>query len=504
MDISVPNQKDINMENKAIILSRVSSEHQTLEQQTEAVLKEVRRDGYTDDNIIIIEDKESAIKLSEEERNGLNKMKEYIKNDPSINAVYLYELSRLSRRQLVLFSIRDFLIERGIQLVCVQPPMKLLDEDGKMSTTAAITFALYSTLSETEMTVKKERMLRGRRHNISIGKIGSGRPPFGYSIDKDKYYIVDPLQSEIVKRFFLQYSKGDVSIADIAKEFDEEGLFPKTSFFTLQKKMSDWLERDFYVGIPPYPQIISKSLFDKVQSIRKKRKKAPKRKSKNRFLLKGLLYEGNSGRSLCGWSNQDSYYISHYGGLMIKRKIIDPIVWEYARKMYRKHLMNPTILKRQLQKDLEIIGKKVDTIRTEIKSIMEKIDKVEERMIFGNLSNSRGEELNEILKDQLSEKERRLFELTNETAYKQQQMMEADFMGDLKEDAMTMDDMIAIVRKVVKRIKIVRLSKYISQISVFNNINNIVTVFEANSNKHSKERGVRKIDEYHLKEKKTS
>lgn len=74
------------MENKAIILSRVSSEHQTLEQQTETVLKEVRRDGYTDDNIIIIEDKESAIKLSEEERNGLNKMKEYIKNDPSINA----------------------------------------------------------------------------------------------------------------------------------------------------------------------------------------------------------------------------------------------------------------------------------------------------------------------------------------------------------------------------------------------------------------------------------
>lgn len=48
------------MEKKAIILSRVSSEHQTLEQQTEAVLKEVEKDGYSDDNIIIIEDKESA------------------------------------------------------------------------------------------------------------------------------------------------------------------------------------------------------------------------------------------------------------------------------------------------------------------------------------------------------------------------------------------------------------------------------------------------------------
>ena len=113
------------MTNKAIILSRVSSNHQTLEQQTEAVLKEVRKDGYTDDNIIIIEDKESAIKLSEEERNGLNRMKEYINNDPSINAVYLYEISRLSRRQTILFNIRDYLIQRKIQLIILQPYMRL-------------------------------------------------------------------------------------------------------------------------------------------------------------------------------------------------------------------------------------------------------------------------------------------------------------------------------------------------------------------------------------------
>lgn len=268
--------------------------------------------------------------------------------------------------------------------------------------------------------------------------------------------------------------------------------------------MSDWLERDCYVGIPPYPQIISKSLFDKVQSIRKKRKKAPKRKSKNCFLLKGLLYEGNSGRSLCGWSNQDSYYISHYGGLMIKRKIIDPIVWEYAKKMYRKHLMNPTIMKRQLQKELSVINRKIDTIRTESYSLREKIDEIEERMLFHNLSSKRGEELIDKVKDQLSEKERRLLELTNETVYKQQQIIDADYFGELNEDAMTIDDKIALIRKVVKKVSVIRLSKYISQISIVNHLNNTVTVYEANSNKQSKERGVRKIDEYNLKEKKTS
>ena len=66
------------MAEKAIILSRVSSLKQDLVQQTDEVLKTVRNDGFKDNNIIIIEDKESAIKLSEEERRGLNEMKRVI------------------------------------------------------------------------------------------------------------------------------------------------------------------------------------------------------------------------------------------------------------------------------------------------------------------------------------------------------------------------------------------------------------------------------------------
>ena len=72
---------------KAIILSRVSTSQQDLTQQTEDVLREAHKDGYSDRNIIIIENVESAIKLSEEERQGLNKMKDHIKRDSSIQCV---------------------------------------------------------------------------------------------------------------------------------------------------------------------------------------------------------------------------------------------------------------------------------------------------------------------------------------------------------------------------------------------------------------------------------
>lgn len=66
---------------KAIVLSRVSTLQQDLKQQTEEILMEVYKDGFKEEEVILIEDKESAIKLSEEERRGLNKLKDYIRTD---------------------------------------------------------------------------------------------------------------------------------------------------------------------------------------------------------------------------------------------------------------------------------------------------------------------------------------------------------------------------------------------------------------------------------------
>ena len=94
---------------KCILLSRVSTQQQTLEQQTNELLKFAKNRGYNDNSIIVIEDKESAIKLDEEHRQGLIKMKEYIAEDKNINCVICYEISRISRQQKVLFSIRDYL-----------------------------------------------------------------------------------------------------------------------------------------------------------------------------------------------------------------------------------------------------------------------------------------------------------------------------------------------------------------------------------------------------------
>ena len=58
------------MLNKAIVLSRVSTQYQDLTQQTNEVLREVYKDGYRERNIIIIEDKESAINYPKKNDTG--------------------------------------------------------------------------------------------------------------------------------------------------------------------------------------------------------------------------------------------------------------------------------------------------------------------------------------------------------------------------------------------------------------------------------------------------
>ena len=80
---------------------------------------------------------------------------------------------------MVLFSIRDFLIEHNIQLICLKPYFKLLEPDGKMSQTGSLMFSIFSSMSESEIALAKERMASGRKQYIEKCRregIKMGRP----------------------------------------------------------------------------------------------------------------------------------------------------------------------------------------------------------------------------------------------------------------------------------------------------------------------------------------
>ena len=154
------------MENKKCILFvRVSTSFQSLTEQEKELHQMAINDGYSKENIILIPEKESGIKLSEEERKGITTLKKHIENDDTINCVYLWEISRLARRQKVLMSIREYLIERKINIKIKTPTCSLLNADGTLNEGADLIFSLYSQMSEAEMRTKIERFRRTKKVN---------------------------------------------------------------------------------------------------------------------------------------------------------------------------------------------------------------------------------------------------------------------------------------------------------------------------------------------------
>ena len=89
---------------KAILLVRVSTTVQELKDQEREVYELALKDGYSDNDIIPICEKESGIKLKEEERLGLNRLKEVVETE-DVKDVYIWEVSRLARTKKVLFSM---------------------------------------------------------------------------------------------------------------------------------------------------------------------------------------------------------------------------------------------------------------------------------------------------------------------------------------------------------------------------------------------------------------
>ena len=469
---------------KVIVLSRVSTEGQDLTQQTDEVLREVYKDGYTDSSIIIIEDKESAIKLSEEERHGLNKMKDHINNNPNIKCVYIYELSRLSRRQLVLYSIRDFLIERKIQLICLKPYFRLLEVNGEMSQTGSLMFSLFSSLSESEMMLKKERMLRGRRRNKELGKSVGGRPIFGYSVDKDKRFVIDPQNSLIISRIFNDYGYNNKSMKEIAVELKEEGYFTNYNINTTRLRVHNILNQRIYIGIFPYPQIISEELYNLVQHNIKRCSQNRTIRQKEPFLLKGLVCDSKTGYLLSINGALNSYFSKTHSGVSIRRSNIDPVVWEHSKMMYERYVMNKDKLLQQIKESYKTTAKKISVVDQEIKDIATKLERVEESYILGRISKKKSEQLRTRLLEERKLKKSRREEFVDLFIRKQSQR-KCLILDSINEELLTHEDKVEIINKVVSIVMVEKPNPTYSIVKVYNRINSLVYVYEVHCWRHS-------------------
>lgn len=382
---------------KCIILSRVSTSQQDLQQQTAELIRIAINDGYSRDQIIVIDNKESAIKNDEEHRLGLIEMKEAILNDPTITCVYCREVSRIGRRYDVLTSVKAFLVSHKIQLiVCGNTRIELLDEDGNVTLQGGLMFEIACQSAIQEMEDKKIRFRQGRARAIKQGKAAQCRVGYGYYINREGYVLINEAEAEVVRRLFDEYANTDISTIALYRKLVADGTWQRLSSDSAGgNKIRVLLSNYRYSGRNDlnkahneihYQAIVSEDLQDRAIAKLHKMKQQPK------YITKFVYYAKSLVRCSCGHVMQPEIstmcYWCPFCGKRHSINNLDWLAWNNAAqlKLYADTISQRETIERYTS-DIESNDNKILVM----KKRLEELEDREEEIVDYSLSISNKE-----------------------------------------------------------------------------------------------------------------
>ena len=411
---------------KAVLFVRVSTEKQTLESQIEALKRTAFIDGYSDSDLIVIAKKESGVKLKESEREGLNELKSVIiEND--VDCVYIFELSRLSRDPMTLYSVRDKIFkDNKVQLKCLKPTFSLLEEPErtKFDAMGSLVFSIFGCFAEQEVVEKKERFHRGKAQKAIEGKYSGGTVPYGYEIDanKDNLLVINHDEADIIHTIFDLYEAG-YSLSRISQELRERGLKYQNY---VNKKRSP--EKDFGIWFVhqiltaelltgrktkgatasfarSYPAIISEAQFDRCRKIAEDNNTSFG-KVERIFLAKGLIRCPECGANFRAYSSKLHYSCPNAlmssnvrrlnnledrrlcsNNICISISAMDALLWHVAVMKECEFMLGSAISdKSEFEHQIAILKEKIDAIQPRLDDIAGKRSRIVDAFIEGEIT----------------------------------------------------------------------------------------------------------------------
>ena len=374
---------------KCIALVRVSTQKQILDEQRNEVISMALNDGYDEKSILVIQNKESAIKIKDESESlGLTTMFKMIEEDSSIDCVYVWELSRIGRKESVNLCVKEFLIKHHVNLKIKNPNISLFDEHGNVNPSSELVFSLFNTMSQQEMMIKKQRLMKGKKEAIERGGVGVGKPRFGYRTGNDKKIYIDELEGNAVRYIFKSYLEG-IPTNKIYQECYEKGLLKKYLNRDSENGAIVQILRDKkYMGTVTssgnvrYPQIVSEELWNKCAELRYKNK-SNKKLTKNCYLGKGILSYKNW--SLCGRNKRS--YVGRRVNFTVAMNLIDHVIWDVTKDLQLKSDVTDRKEKlKQLRKNREDVILKLNTCDKHLKEVDEKVDRIDDIYSIGGKS----------------------------------------------------------------------------------------------------------------------
>ena len=379
---------------KVVILLRVSTIQQDFEQQKEDLVRWSEQLGYED--YVFIEDKESGVKLAEEERLGLTKLKEMVNADSEFKGVIVYELSRLARTTKVLYSMKEYLESNKINLHIFDKKYHLLNKDGETTSECDLLFSMYAYFATDEIKNKKLRTARGRAFAKQEGKFACGKLLYGYTTDKDNYIIPNEKEVDIIKYIVHRYISTDISLQKLGKECYDRGMF-NCKLNTALTKVGSIVANKNYYGIKDselnYPKILPTEWLDIALDKIAKSKTVP-RETSNVYWCKGLLRLKSNNRRF-GVSVKDIVYKIEEPYVSININLLDSIVWHLVKLIYYPALLGEFNEDQEikLNESIKINEDKLIKLNKSLSDLEKEEIRLNELYVKGRLSTERYESM---------------------------------------------------------------------------------------------------------------
>lgn len=354
---------------------RVSTQSQDLTRQEETIRRALAIDRYTENQIIEIGNKESGVLLSAAEREGIQAMKEYIENN-NVVAVYVNELSRLSRRAADTFAIRDYLLQHRVQLVCINPSIKCFTDDWQIDPTANMIFGVMASMAENEGMLRKERCATGKATAKAMGFL-THQPKYGYcKVKQGRRFkaLINEEEAALIRRIYKMYTEQRMPANAIARQLKAEGIVNckgkrgNTCFV--------WrvLNTKEYTGTPVYPAIITKDQYDTAQRMLKESHAEIRYQYDDGMIWygKGLLYSQGHKMHI---ATRDGAYTDASNKANVSINCADSLLLWVAHEYQKEYEIEKDAVKEELKKRITAYRLQLDVVAHDRAGIQARIKK---------------------------------------------------------------------------------------------------------------------------------
>lgn len=354
---------------KAILLCRVSTDHQDFEAQITDLTNYAKSKGISE--VHVISTKESGFRKIED-KIGWSQTKDFFETHPDYDTLIVTEISRLGRTDKSIAEVKEYCEQHSLSLYVKDINLQLYDK-GNRRPESDIVFAVFSSMAVNEMSQKKLRFKRAKENLTSQGFSIGGKVLFGYQRVKDETkgknkFIPDPTTSQEVIEVFNKYLESG-GIRQLVIWCVQRGMSP---YLYSKRNVTKLLSEVAYTGMKgnvPYPIIVPKELFNRVQEKKKNSRINTDKQTKHITLLNRLIQCPECGTFLVGDYRKDgrppTYRCAqHRDGKCINSSCVDmsftdSVVYSFLRENIKRLIEDG----RKVDVDLEISEKNVEIER---------------------------------------------------------------------------------------------------------------------------------------------